>query len=367
MSQRRLARVGALLAGAVLAGGLLPATGQAAFSGTLSLDAETCNTSQFAATEIERATASSSPAVSIVRKSQDPADVAQGNCAIEYYMPAHGKRAETPQTYSTSNMFVSGQSVWIARWQKLDANAWAEQGYNAGHQLTMQIKSSNPSVGGPFGFEDRGSAPGCSGACWQFIPPEYSSGVSVISRPVVKGRWEAWLYHFVFSQNSKTGLIEIWKDGSLQYSEHHQTLDSAGYAYYKQGIYRNPTISAPSRVWIDGTTISTSEAAAERGAWGTATKGPGTAPAPAPAPAPALKAVASAGPSNPIAGRTTVQFDGSQSTGAVSYKWSLDGVTYLSGAKPTFVFQHAGTKHVTLTVTGADGKTASASLDVVVS
>jgi PKD domain/Polysaccharide lyase len=359
VSRSGLWRGGALVACITFAACLTPASGEAAFSGTVSLDAETCDLSQFAATEIERASASTAPTVTIVRRSRHPADVAQGNCAIEYYMPAHGKRAENPQTYSTAGMFTSGQSIWIARWQKLDAGAWAEQGYNTGHQLTMQIKTSNASVGGPFGFEDRGKAPGCSSACWQFIPSEYSSGVSVLSRAVVKGRWEAWLYHFVFSKDPHAGLIEIWRDGALQYSQHHQTLDAAGYAYYKQGIYRNPKISAPSRAWIDGTTISTSEAAAERGAWGAATKGPAASPA-------SLKAVASASPADPVAGATTVRFDGSRSAGAVSYRWSLDDITYLSGAKPTFVFRHPGTKHVTLTVTGSGGTTSSASLDVVV-
>jgi PKD repeat protein len=61
-----------------------------------------------------------------------------------------------------------------------------------------------------------------------------------------------------------------------------------------------------------------------------------------------------------------VQFDASASKNAVSYSWSLDGWTTLTGVKPTFTFQNAGTKKVTLTVMRADGARASVTRDVVV-
>jgi PKD repeat protein len=61
-----------------------------------------------------------------------------------------------------------------------------------------------------------------------------------------------------------------------------------------------------------------------------------------------------------------VQFDASTSKNAVSYSWSLDGLTRLTGVKPTFAFQNAGTKKVTLTVTAANGAKASVTRSLVV-
>jgi PKD repeat protein len=348
MTRHKGRRAQMLLAGVLTAGVLLPSTAGAAFTGTKSYDAETGNTSQFVTTEVEQGSASTKPYAKVISKSQDPAHVAQGNYSIEYYMPPRGKRVENPDTYDKTKHFSEGQEVWIARQQFIDPNNWAEQGWNAGHHTSMQIKTDGPTGGGPFAMDDRDNR-------WTWGP---NGATEVISAPVTKGKWEKWLYYFKFSSDKTKGRMTIWRDGVKVYDATRATLN--GYtAYYKQGIYQSTSITKASRMWIDGTTISTDRAAAERGAWGNA------APAPAPEPTPALSTSFSYAPSAPVAGQA-VQFDGDASRDVVRYDWSLDGATQLTGEKPAFTFQNPGTKNVTLTVTTADGKKASTTKTITV-
>jgi hypothetical protein len=237
---------------------LTPASAQAAFSGTLHLDAETGDLSQFAAVEVERGAATTTPYARVVSRAKDPVHVAQGRYSVVYYMPAHGKRIETPTSYAPARQFAEGQTVYIARQIFLDPHTWAEVGWNPGHHLTMQIKTADRSIGGPFGFDDRDDRWTCGDA----------GATQVISRSVTKGRWERWLYRFRFSSDPAKGHITVWRDGAEVFDTATRTLEPGYTAYYKQGIYQNTNVAAASRIWIDGTTISTSRAAAERGAWG---------------------------------------------------------------------------------------------------
>ncbi|HET9423868.1 MAG TPA: PKD domain-containing protein, partial [Gemmatimonadaceae bacterium] len=64
----------------------------------------------------------------------------------------------------------------------------------------------------------------------------------------------------------------------------------------------------------------------------------------------------------------TITFDGSASTGATSYSWNFgDGSPAGTGAQPTHVYADNGTYNVVLTVTNADGETATAQAVVVIS
>jgi hypothetical protein len=344
MTSRKIRRTHAVLAGVIAAGALLPASASA-FTGTKSLDIETGNLKQFTTTQTERGSASTNPTATVVSKASDPAHVAQGNYSVRYDMPAHGKRIETPWDYANSvNEFHEGDDVWIARQVFLDPTRWAESGWNAGHHLTMQLKSSNDSLGGPFGMDDRDNR-------WTWGP---NGSTEVISAPVKKGAWVKELYHVKFSSTASKGRLTIYLNGTQVYDQARALLFSGQTAYYKQGVYQNPNIAAASRVWIDGTTISTTRAAAEKGAWG------GTvAPAPAPAPAAPMSAAFTYGPTAPVAGQSTVQFKGTSNKTVKTWDWSLDGVTHLSGQNPTFKFMKAGVKKVTLTATAADGSKAS--------
>jgi hypothetical protein len=340
VTSNKIRRTHAILAGTLVAGALLPASASA-FSGTKSLDVESGNLKQFTTVQTERGSATTNPTATVVSKSSDPAHVAQGNYSVRYDMPARGKRIETPWDYSNSaNEFHEGDDVWIARQVFLDAGAWAEKGWNAGHHLTMQIKSSNDAVGGPFGLDDRDNR-------WTWGP---SGHTEVITAPVKKGVWMKELYHFKFSTSASKGRITIWHNGVQVYDQPRALLFSGYGAYYKQGIYQNPNVNGASRMWIDGTTISTSRAAAENGAWG----GSAT-PTPTPTPAPAMSSSFTYSPTAPVAGQTTVQFKGTANRTITKWDWSLDGVTQLTGQNPTFKFMNRGVKKVTLTVTAADG------------
>lgn len=71
-------------------------------------------------------------------------------------------------------------------------------------------------------------------------------------------------------------------------------------------------------------------------------------------------------PSSPNTG-DLVTFNASASTGtSLTYAWSLDDVTHLTGVSPTFTFQNPGTKAVTLTVTDSDNNTDDVEHDIVV-
>jgi hypothetical protein len=340
MTSKKIRRTHAILAGTLVAGALLPASASA-FSGTKSLDIESGNLKQFTTVQTERGSAATNPTATVVSKSSDPAHVAQGNYSVRYDMPARGKRIETPWDYSNSaNEFHEGDDVWIARQVLLDPKAWAEQGWNAGHHLTMQIKSANDAVGGPFGLDDRDNR-------WTWGP---SGHTETITSPVKKGAWVKELYHFKFSTSASKGRITIWHNGVQVYDQPRALLFPGYGAYYKQGIYQNPNVNGASRMWIDGTTISTNRAAAENGAWGGS-----STPAPTPTPAPAMSSSFTYSPTAPVAGQTTVQFNGTSNRTITKWDWSLDGVTQLTGQKPTFKFMNRGTKQVTLTVTAADG------------
>jgi hypothetical protein len=229
-----------------------------AFTGTKTLDAETANFAAFSATEVERGAALTLPTVTVVPRAADPAHVTQGSFAFRYDMPAGGKRIEHAWPYSAADQFHEGDDVWIAQQTYLDPSAWAELEWNAGHHIMLQIKTTNRSRGGPFWMDDRDNR-------WTWGA---NGATEVVAQPVTKGSWERWLYHFRFSSNPAAGHITVIKNDVTVYDATRATLEPGYGAYFKQGIYQNSRISSPSRLWIDGTTISVDRSAAVRGAWG---------------------------------------------------------------------------------------------------
>src|SRR5206468_2949532 len=76
-------------------------------------------------------------------------------------------------------------------------------------------------------------------------------------------------------------------------------------------------------------------------------------------------------PSNPVTG-SPVSFDGSSSTcpaSPCSYSWTDDGDSSLlgTGVQMSFTFRDVGTKHVRLTITDSQSRSASVEHDVTVS
>ena len=74
---------------------------------------------------------------------------------------------------------------------------------------------------------------------------------------------------------------------------------------------------------------------------------------------------------DPVAAVSAVQFDGSRSTssasgGITAYSWNFGDGSQASGAQVQHIFNSAGTKSVTLTVTDANGTSAPASTTVTI-
>lgn len=187
-------------------------------------------------------------------------------------------------------------------------------------------------------------------------------------KPLTRNHWYTFLVHKYMSTSDSSGYVELWLDGQQQafangatrfYTNTLASDHSGSYQFFLNN-YRALNSASSSDIFFDGANIGTARSDVDSSTSPTSPTGPTTPPAPA------LSASFTYSPTNPVHAQTTVQFDGRASTGAVSYDWSLDGYTHLSGATPTFKFQNAGTKHVTLTITGADGSKKSVVHDVVV-
>jgi hypothetical protein len=183
------------------------------------------------------------------------------------------------------------------------------------------------------------------------------------SANLVRGQWTRFLVHKKLAKDS-TGFIELWingvkqtfKNGSQKFFTQTMHSDQSGdtrffiNSYRRAGAYPG-TVST----YYDNIRIGTTRADVD----------PTPGGAPAPAPAPAVRAAYTYAPNAPVAG-TPVQFDATGSGPAVAFDWSLDGITKLSGAKPSFTFKTAGTKNVSLTVTDSKGVRTSLTKAVVV-
>jgi hypothetical protein len=183
-------------------------------------------------------------------------------------------------------------------------------------------------------------------------------------KPLARNHWYTFLVHKYMSTSDSSGSVELWVDGAQQSFANGATKfftntlasDHTGSYQFFLNDYRAVNTASSSDIFFDGAKIGTARSDVD-----TSTSSGGTT-----TPATGLSAAFTYSPTNPVHGQTTVQFDASASKGAASYDWSLDGYTHLSGVSPTFKFQNAGTKHVTLTITGADGSKTSVAHDVVV-
>jgi hypothetical protein len=103
---------------------------------------------------------------------------------------------------------------------------------------------------------------------------------------------------------------------------------------------------------------------------------PAPTPSPTPTPTPSPTPTPTPTPAAPVANWTyspgyayinqPVTLDGTSSTGdRLTCVWDFDGYEQHSGCKISFTFQYRGTKHLTLTVTDAEGRKASLAKDIV--
>jgi hypothetical protein len=188
---------------------------------------------------------------------------------------------------------------------------------------------------------------------------------AIWSAPLTTGKWNRFIVHKKFAKNS-SGFVEFWlngvkqtfKDGSTKKFTQTMHSDQSGAGRFFINSYRKAgSMTGAVDSYFDNVRVGTTRADVDP-------TGGARAPDPGPAPAPVTAAFTYA-PSAPAAG-TPVAFDASASGPAAAYDWSLDGLTKLTGVKPSFTFRNPGTKKVTLTVTDAKGAKTSVTRDVVV-
>ena len=197
-----------------------------------------------------------------------------------------GERAELGQAMPTIAkyshlLFRAGEERWIAMQYYLPASWSTDNTW----QTVLQIKPASPGGGGPsIGLDagaDRLRFYGNDNA-WGSVAGAVRDGAGPLtagSYPLTKGRWIKLTWHVVFSADPKVGSLEVFGDladgrgmrtlvprrrrATMKY------LDGAmDPVHLRIGIYRDPTIGATAKLYVDGLTVATTRAAAEANAYG---------------------------------------------------------------------------------------------------
>jgi hypothetical protein len=242
--------------------------------------------------------------------------VAQGRRAYRVQVregdDSYGERCELEMANTSSRnidrvggsrvLFHNGTESWIAQQIMLDAGTFAFCGtecaldFDGG--LVQQLKQTG-ACGTPANGIVTRNLPGIGVVLEHRNSAENDCGNATMKSlwrvPVRRGAWIRILQHVRWSPDPGTGYIATWINGrpvapslaggSKRVSRagdeiriHTWTLkDGPGVdrlkqcrshpcAHLRNGVYRDPKVSGSSVVYVDGTTVATSRAAAERGA-----------------------------------------------------------------------------------------------------
>jgi Polysaccharide lyase len=293
---RRYTVFGALLCTALLLAVLAPSDAPApvrsghARSGVIlwKADAESAMTSEWAS--------NSSVPVAASPPRPDPSRIAQsafraqGKKSYRFKLrdgdDSYGERAELGQAMPSlsrysGRLFRAGQERWIAM-QYYFPTTWPTDDT---WQTVMQIKPITPGGGGPsVGFDAGRNRLRFYGNdnTWGSTAGAARDGAGPLtagSYPITKGRWIKLTWHVVFSADPKVGSLEVFGDladgrgmrtlvprrgrATMKY------LDGAmDPVHLRVGIYRDPTMTASVKLYVDGLTVATTRAAAEANAYG---------------------------------------------------------------------------------------------------
>ena len=225
---------------------------------------------------------------------------------------SYGERCELEMANTSSRnidrvggsrvLFHNGTESWIAQQIMLDARSYAFCGtecaldYDGG--LVQQLKQTG-ACGTPANGIVARNLPGVGVVLEHRNSAENDCGNATMKSlwrvPVRRGAWIRILQHVRWSPDPGTGYIATWINGrpmapslagtSKRVSRsgdeiriHTWTLkDGPGVdrlkqcrshpcAHLRSGVYRDPKVSGSSVVYVDGTTVATTRAAAERGA-----------------------------------------------------------------------------------------------------
>jgi hypothetical protein len=292
---RRYAVFGILLCTALLLAVLVAADARApSRSGSASsrailwkADAESAMTSEWAS--------SSSVPVAASPPRPDPSRIAQsafraqGKRSYRFKLrdgdDSYGERAELGQAMPSASkykrrLFGAGQERWIAM-QYYFPTSWPTADT---WQTVFQIKPVTPGGGGPSVSFDAGrnrlrfygndNTWGSTAGAVRDAAGPLTAG----SYPMTKGRWIKLTWHVVFSADPSVGLLEVFGDladghGMRTLVPRHRRatmkyLDGAmDPMHLRVGIYRDPTMTATAKLYVDGLTVATTRAAAEANAY----------------------------------------------------------------------------------------------------
>jgi len=225
---------------------------------------------------------------------------------------SYGERCELEMANTSSRnidrvggsrvLFHNGTESWIAQQIMLDARTYAFCGtecaldYDGG--LVQQLKQTG-ACGTPANGIVARDLPGIGVVLEHRNSAENDCGNATMKSlwrvPVRRGAWISILQHVRWSPDPGTGYIATWINGrpvapSLAGTSKHVSRsgdeirihtwtlkDGPGVdrlkqcrshpcAHLRSGVYRDPKVSGSSVVYVDGTTVATTRAAAERGA-----------------------------------------------------------------------------------------------------
>jgi hypothetical protein len=199
---------------------------------------------------------------------------------------SYGERAELGQAMPSVSrykrrLFRAGQECWIAMQYYLPTSWPTDDTW----QTVLQIKPVTPGGGGPSVSLDAGrnrlSFYGNNNV-WGSTAGKVFDGAGPRahgSYTVTRGRWIKLTWHIVFSANPAVGSLEAFGDladgrgmRTLVPRRRRATMKYLDGAmdpmHLRVGIYRDPTMTATAKLYVDGLTVATTRAAAEANAYG---------------------------------------------------------------------------------------------------
>lgn len=140
-----------------------------------------------------------------------------------------------------------GDERWMAWDMKFDAS-FPTPVSGSGWTVPWQWHQSSDSVGSPALCLDIDSDDTI------YVANNDASGyLHTAISPVVRGVWQRWVLHAVFSDNAAVGFVEGWIDGALVFpKEFRKTLITGDtFCYFKNGLYRDPVNTATAILYHD--------------------------------------------------------------------------------------------------------------------
>jgi hypothetical protein len=120
-----------------------------------------------------------------------------------------------------------------------------------------------------------------------------TDSVTPWTAPLVRGKWQDFLFHVKWSASGSTGFVELWHNGKLVLSKYkHATMYAGDGIYLKLGLYRSDTVAPVGVVYHDGFTMGTQLADVQ--------DAPAPTPTPTPTPTPPSESVPDAGTPEPV-------------------------------------------------------------------